>query len=62
MTTVDFLILIDGGLGGALLIYDDAAWAVATGVMQVMAWMLALFAAIGGVAGGLGYLAGLALG
>lgn len=61
MTTVDFLILIDGGLGCVLLVYDDAAWAVATGVMQVMAWMLVLFAAVGGVAGGLGYLVGLAL-
>ncbi len=60
MTTVDVLMAIDGALGGVLLIYDDLAWAVVTGILSVVVWMIALFGAVGVIAGGLGYLAGLA--
>ena len=62
MTTVQAMMLVDGALGGVLLVYDDVAWSIVTGVLQVAAWMLAFFGAVGAVAGGLGYVAGLALG
>lgn len=62
MTTLQLLMIVDGALGSVLLVYDDVAWSVVTGTVWVVVWIVGLFAAIGGVAGALGYLAGLALG